>query len=128
VSAGFEYHHNVPVPTDWIAHRRGDGELLGWMRPESDGFVAIDLLGRPVTASVDWLTAEETLEATGIGYLAEPYELMLGTGDWVRVRLTEVTADSIRVKTEDWGAIDVPVDEYVVPLPAPATLRRWQRP
>ena len=118
----------MPVPSDWIAHRRGDGELLGWMRPNNDGFVAINLLGRAITASVDWLTAEETLEATGIGYLADPYELLLGNGTWVRVRLTELTADSIRVRTEDWGAIDVPVDEFVVPLPAPDTLRRWFRP
>ena len=113
----------MPVPSDWITHRRGDGELLGWMRPEGDGFVAIDLLGRAVTATVDWLDAEEILESTGIGYLADPYELQLDDGSWVRVRLTEVTQAAIRVKTEDWGAIDAPVDEYVVPLPAPHTLR-----
>jgi hypothetical protein len=113
----------MPVPSDWISHRRGDGELLGWMRPDGEGFVAIDLLGRTVSDSVDWLVAEETLEATGIGYLADPYELLLDDGTWVRVRLTEVASDHIRVKTEDWGAIDAPVDQYVVPLPAPHTLR-----
>ena len=113
----------MPVPSDWITHRRGDGELLGWMRPDGDGFVAIDLLGRDVSESIDWLAAEETLEANGIGYLADPYELLLDDGTWVRVRLTEVAADHIRVKTEDWGAIDAPVDQYVVPLPAPHTLR-----
>jgi hypothetical protein len=112
----------MAVPSDWITHRRGDGELLGWMRPDGDGFVAIDLLGRDVTAIVDWLEAEETLEETGIGYLADPYELLVD-GEWVRVRLTEVSADAIRVKTEDWGAIDAPVSQYVIPLPAPDTLR-----
>jgi len=112
----------MPVPNDWIPHRRGDGELLGWMRPDGEGFVAIDLLGRDVTATVDWLVAEEQLEETGIGYLADPFELLVD-GAWVRVRLTEVSAGAIRVKTEDWGAIDAPVDEYVVPLPAPDTLR-----
>lgn len=47
------------------------------MRPEGDGFVVIDLLGRSMTDAVDWLSAEETLEATGLGYLAEPFELLL---------------------------------------------------
>ena len=30
---------------DWIEHRRGDGELLGWMRRSGEGFVVVDLLG-----------------------------------------------------------------------------------
>jgi hypothetical protein len=116
----------MTVPADWITHRRGDGELLGWIRPDADGFVAIDLLGRALTERIDWLDAEEALEATGIGYLADPFELLVD-GAWVRVRLTEISADAIRVKTEDWGAIDAPVDQYVVPLPAPETLRPYVR-
>ena len=113
----------MPVPSDWIPHRRGDRELVGWMRPDGDGFVAMDLLGRPTTGIVDWLVAEEALDAAGIGYLADAYELRLADGTWVRVRLVEITADAVRVKTEDWGAIDAPVDEYVVELPVPDTLR-----
>ena len=78
---------------DWIEHRRGDGELLGWMSPEGEEFVPIDLLGRPLTDPVDWLAAEEVLEAVGIGYLADPYELKLDDGQWLRVRVTEVSTD-----------------------------------
>lgn len=107
-----------------IEHRRGsDRELVGWIAPEDDGFVAIDLLGRRLTEPVDWLTAEETLEAVGIGYLADPYELQLDDGRWLRVRLTEVSPERITVKREDWGAIDVPLLEYTLPFPMPATLR-----
>ena len=83
---------------DWIEHRRGDGELLGWMSPEGEKFVPVDLLGRPLTDPVDWLAAEEVLEAVGIGYLADPYELKLDDGQWLRVRVTEVSTDRILVK------------------------------
>ncbi len=113
---------------DWIEHRRGDGELIGWMRPEPDGFVVIDLLGRPLTGAVDWLTAEETLEATGIGYLADPFELLLDDGRRLRVRIIEVSSDTVRLKKEDWGAIDVPATEYTLPFPAADRLRPFPRP
>lgn len=109
--------------SDWIEHRRGDRERLGWMRPEGDGFVVIDLLGREVTGPIDWLSAEELLEETGIGYLAEPFELLLDDGRWLRVRITEISTDHIRVKREDWGAMDIPLLEYAVEFPMPERLR-----
>jgi hypothetical protein len=109
---------------NWIEHRRGrDGELLGWMKPVGDGFVAMDLLGREKTDVVDWLVAEETLDDLGIGYLAEPYELLLDSGTWLRVRLVEVSSGSIRVKKDDWGDMTAPQIYYTVPLPIPETLR-----
>ena len=111
------------LPADWIEHRRGDRELLGWMRPEGDGFVVIDLLGRAVSAELDWFAAEELLDELGIGYLADPYELLLPDGHWLRVRILEVSTDGIRVKRDDWGAIDVPLLEYSLPFPIPDELR-----
>ena len=93
------------------------------MAPEGDGFVAIDLLGRRLTGPVGWLTAEETLEARGIGYLAEPYEFRLDDGRWLRVRITEVSPEAISVKKDDWGAIDAPQINYTLPFPMPTSLR-----
>ena len=116
----------MSTPSDWIAHRRGDGELLGWMRPEGDGFVVIDLLGREGTDILDWLAAEEFLEERGIGYLAEPYELLID-GTWLRVRLTEVSPRGIRLKKEDWGDMTVTQIAFELPFPAPETLRVHQR-
>jgi hypothetical protein len=115
----------VSVPPELIPHRRGDGELLGWMRPAGEGFVVVDLLGRERTGELDWLAAEETLDALGIGYLADPFELRLDDGRWLRVRLTEVSTEGIRVKREDWGAIDIPLVEYEVEFPLPDRLRPW---
>lgn len=121
--------------TGWIEHRRGlDGELLGWMRPEGDGFVVVDLLGRDRTAALDWMDAEAALDALGIGYLADIYELRLtdgegdGGGEWLRVRIAEVSPSRIRVKKDDWGAVGAPQIYYDLPFPAPASLRPLSPP
>ena len=103
---------------EWIEHRRGtDGELLGWITPVDEGFVVIDLLGRPRTGVVDWLSAEEALEELGLSYLAELYELRLESGGWLRVRIAEVTPTTIRVKKDDWGAVGAPQIYYTLAFP-----------
>jgi hypothetical protein len=106
------------MEADWIEHRRADdGELVGWMKPLDDGFVAIDLLGRQRTGIVDWLDAEETLDELGLAYLADPHELLLDTGAWLRVRIAEVSPSAIRVKKDDWGDMTAPQIYYTVPFP-----------
>ncbi len=112
---------------DWIEHRRADGERVGWMRPEGDGFVPVDLLGRDLADAVDWLTAEETLERAGIGYLADLYELRLDDGSWLRVRLAEVSPTRIVAKQDDFGAVGAPQLFYTLPFPLPETLRPLAR-
>lgn len=112
---------------DWIEHRRADGERVGWMRPEGDGFVPVDLLGRDLAGAVDWLTAEETLERAGIGYLADLYELRLDDGSWLRVRLAEVSPTRIVAKQDDFGAVGAPQLFYTLPFPLPETLRPLAR-
>jgi hypothetical protein len=108
---------------DWIEHRRGDRELVGWLRPEGEGFVAIDLLGREISGELDWLDGEELLEERGIGYLADRYELQMDDGRWLLVRIGEVSPERIRVKKEDWGDVNATAVYYEVEFPMPATLR-----
>jgi hypothetical protein len=108
---------------DWIEHRRGDRERLGWMLPEDDGFVVIDLLGRRRTEPLDWASAEQYLDDLGIGYLADPFELLLEGDHLLRVRILEVSTDAVRVKRDDWGDMTVPLLEYTVPFPIPGELR-----
>lgn len=108
----------------WTPHRRpDDGELLGWIRPEGEAWVAVSLLGRELTGPVEWLEAEDALEATGLGYLAGVWELSGIAPQPARVKLVEVTPERIVVQTDDFGAIDVPVTRYTLPWPAPDTLR-----
>jgi hypothetical protein len=116
----------MPKP-EWIEHRRGDGELVGWMAQEGDGFVPIDLLGRALSERLDWFEAERLLNETGIGYLAEAYELRLDDGHWLRVRILEVSTDRILVKKEDWGDMGAPQLNYTVAWPIPDTLRALDR-
>ena len=111
------------VPTDWIEHRRqADGELLGWIRPEGDAWVALSILGRPVTATVDWLDAEQALDELGLGFLAGIWTLQSDAGP-VDVRIVDVAPDGIAVQTDDFGAIDAPVERFDLPWPAPPALQ-----
>lgn len=113
---------------DWIAHRRGDGELLGWMAPDGERFRVIDLLGHDLAPEpLDWLEAEELLEATGIGYLADRYELAVGAGKPRRVRIGEVSSSRIVVVADDFGAasaVGAHPERIELPFPAPEGLRR----
>lgn len=106
------------MEADWIEHRRADdGERVGWMKPVDEGFVAIDLLGRRRTGVVDWMYAEETLDELGLSYLADPHELRLDDGGWLRVRIAEVSSGAIRVKKDDWGDMNAPQIYYTVSFP-----------
>ena len=117
------------IPADWTPHRRDDGELLGWIRPEGEDWVAVDLLGHEASGSVDWLDAEEILEERGLSWLADIWMLERHAVDPVRVKLVEVTPGRVGetgrvvVQTDDFGAIDAPVERFELPWPAPAVLR-----
>ncbi len=93
------------------------------MQPEGDGFVVIDLLGRRRSDALDWLAAEEVLDGLGIGYLADLYELRLESGEWIRVRLSEVSPTAIIAKLDDWGVVGAPQVYYPLPFPMPENLR-----
>lgn len=119
---------------DWIPHRRAsDGELVGWVRPEGDRWVAVSLFGSDLTGAVDWLEAEETLEHQGLTWMADVWMLRRQDGQEVRVRLVEFSPDRLErdgvvpgrvvVKTDDFGAIDVPYELIELPWPPPRELR-----
>jgi hypothetical protein len=116
----------VPA-ADWIEHRRSDGVHVGWMVPEGDGFLIVDLLGRRRTeAPMDWADAEEALETLGIGYLANRYSLRLAEGDERRVRIGEVSASGVVVVADDFGkasAVGANPETFELPFPAPDSLR-----
>ena len=115
------------LPADWIEHRRGDRERVGWMVADGEGFQVVDLLGRQITSdAIDWLAAEELLDELGIAYLADRYSLDLD-GSTRLVRIAEVSTDSIVVVADDWGsanAVGARPERFTLPFPAPDSLRR----
>jgi hypothetical protein len=113
------------IASDWTPHRREDGELVGWIRPEGDEWIPVDLFGHEVSRPLDWLEAEAVLEARGISWLADIWMLEPETtdADPLRVRIVEVTPERVVVQTDDYGAIDAPVERFELPWPAPVRLR-----
>lgn len=106
----------MSVPEHWIEHRRGDNELVGWIVVEGDDFATVDLLGR-ISEPTDWFHAEQHLNELGIGYLASPYAFKTDQGDWVRVKLLEVSTEGIKMMGEDFGDITADLPTYIVPFP-----------
>jgi len=119
----------MPQP-DWTPHRRDDGELLGWIHPDAEAWVPVDVLGRTVAAPGEWLDAEAALDAHGIAWLADPWMLEGESERPLRVRILEVTPDDdgipgrIVVKVDDFGDMTRPAtDRYTLPWPIPSRLR-----
>jgi hypothetical protein len=127
VGDGQSLRSDAVLPLDWIEHRRADGELLGWMRADGEGFRVFDLLGRERTpaetdGAVDWLVAEELLDELGIGYLAERWTLRLADGAERPVRIAEVSTHGITVVADEYGAASaVGADPERFRLPFPIT-------
>ncbi|TQL48218.1 hypothetical protein FB562_1304 [Homoserinimonas aerilata] len=115
------------LPENWIEHRREDRELVGWIVPEGDSFQPMDVLGRRATpAPVEWLEAEEVLDALGIGFLADRYILRLPNGSERPVRIAEASPDGVTVVADEWGsasAVGAGSDRFRLPFPAPKELR-----
>ena len=114
------------LPPEWIEHRRtGDRELLGWVRPDGEGFVAIDRLGHEVTGVVDWHDAETALDERGLAWLADLWQLVHDDGTATRVRIVEVSPERVVVKLDDFGAVGAELRSWTLPFPAPARLRPY---
>lgn len=106
----------MATPPDWYAHQRDDKELLGWITPDGEDFVAIDRLGRRSVA-MDWVNAEEYLNELGLRYLAEIYACEVEPDRWVRVRILEVSTDGITVQEDHFGDATADLPKFVMPFP-----------
>ena len=122
----------IVLPDNWIEHRRSeDREPVGWIVPDGERFRPVDVLGRQVTVEpVEWLEAEELLDALGISFLADRYTLLLPDGTERPVRIAEASADGITVVADEFGsasAVGGTSDRFRLPFPAPEELRPSNR-
>lgn len=111
-------------PADWIEHRRADGEIVGFLRADGDGFRVFDLLGRDRTPGdgkpIDWLDGEELLEELGIGYLADRWVLRLPDGSQRPVRIAEAGERGVTVVADEYGAasaVGAVLERFRLPFP-----------
>lgn len=112
-------------PNDWYPHKREDGEVIGYIAADGDLWRAFDILGRPVVGSVEWLEAEEALEAYGLGPLIEPH-VLVHDGRERRVRIVEVTPEHVTLVDDEDGAANVvggPHETFTLTLPVGDELR-----
>ncbi len=103
------------IPAAWMPHRRADGEVVGYVREAGDGFQPMDPLGRPLAEPSDWLAAEELLDVHSLAWLTDAFLLSVDQAE-VRVRVTELTPERVRVKLDDFGAV------------GPGEPQRWELP
>lgn len=112
------------IPPDWLAYRREDGELVGYLEILDDGFRPRDLLGRILGAPADLEDAEAVVDRVGLAALAEPWLLTNDDGSRQQVLIVSVDAESAWVANADFaqvvGAdigtpirIDLPTDRLV---------------
>ncbi|WP_313818223.1 hypothetical protein [Citricoccus sp.] len=116
----------MALPGNWIEHRREDGEPVGWIVPDGGGFRPRDILGRPVGgAPVDWLEAEELLDARSLGFLANRHRLRQADGTERPVRISQASTDGIVVVADEYGAasaVGARAEVFHLPFPAPEEL------
>ncbi|VXC04507.1 hypothetical protein [Citricoccus sp. K5] len=117
----------MALPEDWIEHRREDGEPVGWIVPDGGGFRPMDILGRPLSEEpIEWLDAEERLDARGLGFLADRHRLRSADGTERPVRISQASPDGIVVVADEFGAasaVGAGAEEFHLPFPAPEGLR-----
>ena len=91
------------------------------MLADGEGFRVFDLLGRERTdAPIDWLAAEELLEALGMGYLADRWTLRLADGSERPVRIAEASARGVTLVADEYGAasaVGADPERFRLPFP-----------
>jgi hypothetical protein len=113
------------IPQHWRPYRRSsDEELVGYLVPQGDALLPVNLFGYPVGEAGGADEAEALLESAGLGALAEPWWLELEDGGSIRVRIREVSADRLVVMPDDFGVGGPVAGSIVLDVPEPGRLRR----
>ncbi|WP_162802127.1 hypothetical protein [Ornithinimicrobium murale] len=92
---------STPYADSWVSVRREDGELIGFVAPEPEGWRPLTVFGHPLADVADRATAEDRLHAVGLGYLAGKWELRDGE-DWISAQLVEASPAGVTVQLVDF--------------------------
>ncbi|HLS44180.1 MAG TPA: hypothetical protein VK045_01985 [Ornithinicoccus sp.] len=106
----------------WVAVRREDGELIGFVAQDDAGWRPLTVFGHPLSDGGDRAEAEDRLHGVGMSYLAEHWQLREGD-DWIRVQLVEVSPVRVRVQVTDYGQLDRYGEVQTLTVPVTGRLR-----
>ena len=111
--------------TDATLHpvHREDGELVGFVTEEANGWAARTIFGTEITHTGEREDAESYLISHGLSYLADRWEWHDGE-TWIRVNLLEASPERVSIMITDFGRPDRYGERHTVPAPAPQDLRR----
>lgn len=116
------------IPSTWIAHRRTDGELVGYLvehDDDADRYQPVNVFGVPLGEPAEIVAAMDLLEEVGLAHLAEPWWLRTDDGGRIRVKISETTPEQVTVVLDDFTAgadlgtrttLLVPVGDRLTPL------------
>lgn len=90
---------------NWIEHRReDDGELVGFLAPNGDRFIAMTVFGTPLAQPSDRADAEDVLDTRGLGYLAERWQLQVDDQTQILVEINEASPERVVVHNVDFSS------------------------
>lgn len=90
---------------DWIEHRREeDDELVGFLAPIGDRFIAMTVFGTPLAKPADRVDAEHLLNDSGLSYLAERWSLQIDDQSQISVEIVEASPEQVVVQNVDFGS------------------------
>lgn len=81
--------------------RRDDGELIGVLDHSDEGWTPCTVCGAPLGDPTDRASAEATLHATGMSYLAGRCLLREGE-DWITVEIVEASPEQVTLRLVDY--------------------------
>ena len=85
----------------WTPVRREDGELIGFLAQDADGWRPLTVFGHPIADAGDRVDAEDRLHSVGISYVAEKWEVRDGA-DWISAQLVEASPAGVTVQLVDF--------------------------
>lgn len=90
---------------DWIEHRReDDGELVGFLAPIGDRFIAMTVFGSQLAQPLDRPDAKDVLDTRGLSYLAARWQLQVDDQTQILVEINEASPECVVVHSVDFSS------------------------
>ncbi|QWF80547.1 hypothetical protein [Amycolatopsis sp. CA-230715] len=106
---------------DRPVYRAEDGELVGYLRRDGDGWLPLTVFGYPLAEAGPHEESVAELEGRGLAVLGDRWSVR-HDGEWLACRLTEAEPGRVAVRITDFGSPDCGRTR-VLDRPGPEVLR-----